>query len=618
MDVFSILLVFSAFYVNAIAADDVKTFLFKKDVESTVEIDANDDAVLVCPIASVLIIKKARWLPVTGGDMRVKDGFSRTTRIGWLCNGLENCAFRPVAHLSKIGDRYEFLGQPIETDIYKLTVTATCGNFMFKRPGRREMLCIPTSAKPDIVLGCKDNEAIELSYVRVGGKSKNQWRHRDYCAESIIKTAHPLCTGKKTCKIAHDVFLKNAKECIPREFNVEYYCAAPHKNSFYDPLDAVVVDGVSVATKYVLTAEDGARASAKTNAYQVLQVDSALWESDGATERRDRLELVKFLCDGRAECVFSPTRSIIGPDERKCNDVVFGGMVKDTMSHFMLRAHFSLVPFDPKKYDEKEYHHVTIKSTEKKTLECPVNMSLTFYVALWGGKITDTSPLKGPKHFVEVDINGEKHRYSEIINIVGTQCFGKSKCEIEPLKLKPPRHEKDLKEFPTHEGVKKDDHQLELYYKCIDLQTLPSLVESLISDGPRYPREFITPIQLSPDMRIVVMLDIYGPTVLEVANALKLEIPVARTNEIKISWKDAKISQGIRLVKDTRNYVFEFVIGAEDYIHMTVNSFDNDGSPMSIPVEFEASKRILDFSRGIEDFVVATGEITNFRAFIKS
>ncbi|AFZ80322.1 signal peptide-containing protein [Theileria equi strain WA] len=552
---------------------------------------------LECPIGHSIVIQSAIWATETCASDRTifPEGlhFDRTETLLHECDGFNSCLIHPVTHRGDGSKYYTFLGEPVPRTGYSLTIMASCVPREMNVAGRKQVDSV-TSKLYDVNISCNEDELIYFSIARIDGL-----KDRTFCSVSRIPDVSH-CQMKNKCTISKHAFHSTTSTCPFKLAMLTYYCRKPEPASFFDVVET------TPSTKYALYAEQDASVTVSLPTLKLLHVESALWAPVSKTYdqslRKDRRELLEFLCEKRNVCSFRSRRTSAGHTDHSLYDVHFGG-ITDSKYKFALQAEFSEVALSS--LSGQQVHTETASMNKTITLSCTTGV-VNVISAVYGkiGKTANPLANSGVKGFT---------------SFVEKFCYNKSTCKWPA----------DIYYNPKNAGYKQEEFELTVKYTCKKYGDIPSLVDAPLAgasfleagsvNGKNLQKETILPVVLNKKSILFINLELNAKAELFVGDFLKLSFPDVTGGNLEA-----------KLVKQVDNpWVHTVAVNSTRFL-LTVIFMDNralncvvdvlhDGKEDNFRhvINVKSGQDIFRMPISLMDVVTATGGITSMRVYYK-
>ncbi|UKJ87781.2 hypothetical protein MACJ_000221 [Theileria orientalis] len=603
-------------------------------------VDHDQKAILECKPKHVLIVHAAQWSNATCTNKEELEKringhelsdtyhfFNRTETLQQLCDGLSTCFLKPSKTRNDTNP-VTFLGDPIvyhklpnthSTNSYSLTVSVSCINRDLNVRGRKVTDTVNTKDN-NVDFGCNEDELIHLSITRVDGyaesgpnRSLTQYNFGPHVFD---------CNLKQKCQVTKE----NLKQCETGTNSVEfgtavlvYYCRKPMRFSFCDHVK-VTNDERQTVDNYVLYAEQDSQVTVKAKTFQVLNVESALWSTpDQLTEefvKKDRVDLLKFLCQDRNYCAFTPKRSAAGAVESSFEEVHFGGILRNDKT-LVLVARFGTKHVKELNTEPKGIKTETVQLQNKLSIKCEELQEGTIHVlSAVAGPTGKTNPTGSG---TEADPNSVK--FKDLTKVLHKICYRKKTCEwnLNPLG----GTVSDQNTLPA--GLK--DQEITVKFMCKKYTHDPSLVNvrahalALLEMGDFHGTPVSTVeteqaqvVYLLENKKLFINLDVYGECTVNVGDFFTIKVPENADAPVEAYFtkhQEAKITQA--LTGKSTKYVFYVGIGA-DYVDFALDA--SDGSTDQHHTHKINQGSSFDFPILLKDVVKANGKIVGMRVYL--
>lgn len=561
---------------------------------------------LECPVGQSIVVKSAVWSTNVCTDDRTSfpggSRFDRTETLLHLCDGFTNCLLHPVKARGSTADYYTFLGHPVANQKYSLTVMASCVPRELHVVGRKQVDSV-TSKEHDINIGCNEDELIYFSTARVDGI-----KDKVYCSASILpQVAH--CHMKNNCQILKSVLqstntVNKHPYCPFKVAILTYYCRKPEPPAFFD----AVTTGNT--TKYVLYAEQDASVVASLPWNKLLHVESAVWapvsESSDTKLTKDRLELLKFLCEQRNVCSFRPRRTSSGYTDQSLYDVHFGG-ITGTTDKFALKAEFSTLQLSSSPQGAKD---VTAVMNQPLKLDCNDGGVVNVVHAVYGRKNATKS----------VDTFQEGAYVKGFTRFLDKFCYNKKTCTWPA----------DLYYDSNNRSYRQEDFEIRARYTCKKFADIPSLVDLPTGGDPSFlevddgqgttpKKEIILPVVFKASSVLFINLELNATAYLLVGDFLKLTFPTVTGGQLEATLvKPAGESWTHQVAVNSTRFLLTVVFLSNRSLNCVVDVL-HDGAEENFRhvINVESGNDIFKMPLSLMDVVTAKGGITSMRVYYK-
>ncbi|UVC49390.1 hypothetical protein MACK_003221 [Theileria orientalis] len=603
-------------------------------------IDHLKKAILECQPRHVLIVHAAQWSNATCTNKedleKYIEGhkiestyhfFNRTETLQQVCDGLSSCFLQPSK--TRNDGPATFLGDPIvyhklpnthSTENYSLTVSVSCINRDLNVRGRKVTDTV-NSKENDVDFGCNEDEVIHLAITRVDAyaehgpnRSLTQYNFGPYVFD---------CNLKQKCRVTTEHLKKCEQHPNPLEFGTAvlvYYCRKPMKFSFCDHVKVSVGESKTV-DNYVLYAEQDSQVTVKARVFQVLQVESAVWSTpDNLTEeyvKKDRVDLLKFLCNDRNYCAFTPKRSAAGALESSFEEVHFGGILKQDKS-LVLVARFGTRHVKQLTEGSNGVKSQTVPLQNQLSIKCEANEEGTLHVlSAVAGPTNKTNPTS-----TDPDPDANSVKFKDLTKVLHKICYRKTSCEwnLNPLGT---AEQEDQTAVPA--GLQ--NQELTVKYMCKKYTHDPSLVnvrapravllemaDTLGTHTSTVDTEQAQVVYLMENKKLFINLDVYGECTVNVGDFFTIKVPEVGRGSVEAYFTEHDATKYTQpLTGNSTKYVFYVGMG-NDYVDFALDA--SDGSNDQHHTQKISRGSNFDFPLLLKDVVKATGKIVGMRVYV--
>ncbi|BAM38778.1 conserved hypothetical protein [Theileria orientalis strain Shintoku] len=574
-------------------------------------VDHHKKAILQCKPKHVLIVHAAQWSNATCTNKdeleRYINGqritstylfFNRTEALQLLCDGLSSCFLKPS-----------------KTRHYSLTVSASCINRDLNVRGRKVTDTI-TSKDSNVDFGCNEDEVIHLSITRVDGyaergpnRSLTQYNFGPHLFD---------CNLKQKCQVTSDHLKKCETGDNPLEFGTAvlvYYCRKPMRFSFCDHVKVLIGESKTV-DNYVLYAEQDSQVTVKANIFQVLKVESALWSTpDSLTDelvKKDRVDLLKFLCDDRNYCAFTPKRSAAGAVESSFEEVHFGGILRQDKP-LVLVARFGTRHVKELTDGSNGVKVKTVALKDKLSIECKTDEGTIHVLSGIAGPTGTTNPTASSN---DPDANSVK--FKDLTKVMHKICYRKKVCEwnLNPLGGETAGQNTvpaglENQELTVKFVCKKYTHDPSLVSVRAPSTALLEMGEALGSPTSVVDTEQAQVVYLMENKKLFINLDVYGACTVTVGDFFTIKVPENGGGSVEAYFtkhEATKFTQALTL--NSTKYIFYVGMG-NDYVDFALDA--SDGSKDQHHTSKISQGSSFEFPLLLKDVVKATGKIVGMR-----
>ncbi|XP_954460.1 uncharacterized protein TA21505 [Theileria annulata] len=647
--------------INLLSSSQSDVQVLEVDLAKSVHcVDFEKKAILQCKPRHVLIVHAAQWSDASCSEKNQFEAkqltdkkfhfFDRTETLKQLCDGLSYCFLKP-SKTRNSEQSNTFLGDPLyyhtlesTTKSYSLTVSVSCLNRELTVRGRKVTDTIVNKDK-NIQFGCNEDEQIHLSVTRVDGYTQDGPNR----SLTFFNFGPELfsCNLKQKCTVTTEQ-LKKCEVEKGMAFGtglLVYYCRKPLRFSF---CDHVKVTGTNSSTvdKFVLYAEQDSQVKVKAPIFTVLSTESAVWSTyDKLTDnevKKDRKELLKFLCDDRNYCAFTPKRSAAGPHESSFEEVHFGGILNETKPLVLLVTFFTKPLKHLKSLTEKGVKTVKVNLGEKLSLQCGAQEEGTLHVL---------SAVAGPRNQTDVDDQTDSVKFKDLTKVMYKICYRRRTCEwnMNPQRLHevvdPSTVQRSALEVasalqmnaqlettrettqvntPLHSALA--EQEITVKYMCKKYTHDPSLVDMPgqttafleMSKGETHSlvdKEQAETVQLTKSTKLFINLEVFGNFKVQVGDFFEIDVPEGSNNTVDaffVNNKESKLTKN--LARKSTRYVFYLGFAEDNALDFSLDASDGVNSEKMAGKVTAASP--LQYPISLKDVVKAKGSIVGMRVYL--
>eukprot|EP00375_Theileria_parva_P003112 XP_765793.1 hypothetical protein [Theileria parva strain Muguga] len=620
--------------------DDVR--ILDVDLAKSVHcIDFEKKAILQCKPRHVLIVHAAQWsdascLEKTDFEAKQTTGknyhfFDRTEVLKQLCDGFSYCFLKPSKTRNTEANH---------------TFLVSCLNRELTVRGRKVTDTIVNKDK-NVEFGCNEDEQIHLSVTRVDGYTQNGPDR----SLTFFNFGPELfgCHLKQKCTVTTEQLRKceTLKEMSYGTGLLVYYCRKPLRFSFCDHVK-VTKSGSENVDKFVLYAEQDSQVRVKAPIFTVLTTDSAVWSTyDKLTDnevKKDRKELLRFLCDNRNYCAFSPKRSAAGPHESSFEEVHFGGILNETKPLVLLATFYTKPLKELKNLANEGVKSVKVNLGEKLSFACLETEEGTLHVL---------SAVAGPKDQTDVDNQTDSVKFKDLTKVMYKICYRRRSCEwnlnpqpvhevLDPnsvtrsalevayllqMSNKPaPQRQETQAQAQSVLPSGLAEQEITVKYMCKKYTHDPSLVDmpgqkvnflEMSQDEVHslVDKEQAETVQLTTNTKLFINLEVFGNFKVHVGDFFEIDVPGGTTNTVNaffLNNKESKLTQN--LTRQSTKYVFYLGFAKGNTLEFSLDASDGVNSEKVTGKVTAASDLVYPIS--LKDVVKAKGSIVGMRVYL--